>query len=236
MPRTSVYAKDYASRKKEAALRALQSARNQIIASRRSPASSGGGGGQWRRQARIGELKAIDVDVAAGTSTSGGVTLVNGVATGTDFTDRIGRAILMKSIYMRYFISGSTGGCLGNAIRVWLVYDKQPNGAAPAFTDIFKVASINTLNNLNNRDRFQILWDKSFTLEGNTITAGAVTAGSINAYCGKKFMSCNLASQFSGTGATIASIATGAIYFCHITNDGSCYDFSGSTRIRFTDS
>ena len=129
-----------------------------------APARTGGFFGVGVRRSRD-ERKVIDVDPAlyAG-DTTGSVTLLNGVATGTDFTDRIGRKIVMRSLYLRGTLSPVDGITLDNMCRVLIVYDMQSNGAAPAITDVLKSATSIAQLNMNNRDRFRVIMDKQFAV------------------------------------------------------------------------
>lgn len=196
-------------------------------------------GGFWGPNLRPkGEKKTIDVDSATyAADTTGTVTLLSEVATGTDFTDRIGRKINMKSVYVRGFLSPvdtTTSFCLS---RLLIVYDNQPNGAAPAITDILKAATSVAQVNLNNRDRFKILIDKQFPLGNNNNTATQAISGSPNVHHVKVFRRLNLIEQFGGTTAAVGSITTGAIWMVTV-GDNAAADggvFKLCTRIRFTD-
>jgi len=115
----------------------VKAARATILTNRRlAPPRSGGFWGVQQR-VRGNELNTIDVNSASYVAdTTGTVTLLNGVATGDDFTDRTGRKIVMKSIYIRglvKFIDTSSGPTL---CRLIIIYDNQTNGAAPVMTDM----------------------------------------------------------------------------------------------------
>jgi len=88
----------------------------------------------------------------------------------------------MKSILLRsnwYNVgSANTNSLQGVAMRIALVYDSQPNsGSTPAWTDIFATASVYSPNNLNNRDRFRIIYDTTAEIGAYTIGTTALTAG-----------------------------------------------------------
>lgn len=206
-----------------------------IVTTGISPLRTGGFFGPRRTTQ---EKKTIDVDPAAYVSdTTGTITLLNGVAVGTDFTDRIGRKILMKSIFIRGIhlpVDDSTGNFIS---RLVIVYDRQANGVAPAITDVVKSINGSAQINLNNRDRFQILFDKQYVTAKVSDTATQSFAGSPTVHSVKLFRRLRHETVFQGTAATVASIATGSVYMLTFSNAAANTggSFSLSTRIRFAD-
>lgn len=236
--RKTVTFKKFNSRKSAAARNALNRAAAVLRGRTRAPLRTGGFFGVSQR--RQSELKVLDSNAAgfgSACDTTGAVTLINGIATGTDFNARIGRKIIMKSLYMRGWYRNVDLTCSDSAIRIVVVYDAQTNGAAPAYTDVFTTSDPLAHINLNNRDRFKVLYDKSTTLGGISTTATQTfsTAGSHGQI--KKYLKLNHEVIFSGTGATVGSIASGSIYVLTLgtaaPNDGGYVTIS--TRIRFVD-
>jgi hypothetical protein len=244
MPRTSLYSKTYGSKnKQQAAAAAVARARETILNSRRGSASAGGGGYYGFSRGSRDELKTIDVaPTQAEATTTASITLLNGVATGTDFTNRIGRKINMKSLYLRVQMAPIDQVTSDTHVRMLVVYDMQPNGAAPAITDVLNTASTVDHINLNNRDRFKILVDKCVPIGANVNTATQAYSNGKNVYYIKKYLNLNLKGcsevLYSGTGSTIASIATGSIYFLYFSGvaAGNGTQVTWSSRIRFSDS
>lgn len=184
------------------------------------------------------EKKTIDLDVANYEITStGSVTLLNGVATGDDFTDRDGRRIMMKSVYITGYTRPTDNNYSDHGCRMLIVYDKQANGAAPAVTAILKENTFSGQLNLNNRSRFQIIADKRWVVGSRDTTATMAFAASPSNHNVKIFKSLNMDTQYSGTTAAVASIATGALYMVLIADNGAGLGstFSGTTRVRFMD-
>lgn len=184
------------------------------------------------------ERKTIDLAPAAYVAdTTGTVTLLNGVATGDDFTDRDGRRINMKSLFITGRISPIDSNTLDTISRLIVVYDKQSNGAAPVITDVLKTANSVDQLNLNNRARFQVLVDKRFFIGRVDNTATQSFSVAPGGHMIKIFRKLNLETQFSGTTAAVASIATGSLYMITV-GDGAAGlggNFSLSTRVRFTE-
>lgn len=191
--------------------------------------------GGWASSSRSGELKFTDVTTAiavggAAAATFGTGILLNGLATGTDASSRIGRKITMKSLYVRWsslFVAGAGGG---GAIRILVVYDKQANAAAPAITDILLANDFNSPNNLSNRDRFVTLADY--------VTEQLSTASNL-ADCGVFHKTLNLETMFNaGSAGTIADITSGSIYMFIAQSGGittTAPTLAYRSRIRYTD-
>lgn len=169
------------------------------------------------------ELKFKDLSSSYTTTTAGQITLINGVAQGTDYNQRVGRESVMKSLYSRMTFADATQI---NMVRLLYVYDKQCNGVLPAITDILANASVYAPMNLNNKDRFQTISDKVMVTSPN----------GPEVVFRKKYKKLNCITTYSGTDATIASIATGAIYeiFIPVANIPT-NAFVTYTRMRFAD-
>lgn len=187
---------------------------------------------------RMNEKKTIDIDSTSSNITStAAVTLISGVATGTDFTDRIGRKIILNSLYVRAYLRPEDDGCANNTVRLAIVYDMQTNGAAPAYTDIFKQATTTAQLNLNNRDRFKILYDKLFALGAVQTTATQAFSNGHNQFSFKKYIKLRHEMIFSGTTAAVGSIQTGAMWIVWLGENaaGNGATLGWTSRIRFSD-
>lgn len=197
------------------------------------------------------ERKVNDVATATyNVSTTGSFTLLAGPVLGSDFNQRIGRKILLKSAYIRGRVQleaanggqGVTGGA--QLARMILVCDLQPNGAAPAVTDLLVEALPSSQLNLNNRDRFKILADKQYYVDPyiniTTATQSQAALGKTG-YAIKKYKKINIEMIFNATnGGTIADVNSGALYMFWIGSGtaGSNTDINAivSTRVRYVDS
>lgn len=193
----------------------------------RAPLSRRGFYGLYTARGRK-ELKVIDTASASyAADTTGLVTLINGVAQGTDFNTRIGRKFTMKSVLVRGDVRvGATPA--STAWRVMVVLDRQANGVAPGITDIINAANLAGVQTLSFRDRFVVLMDKQGWLEQTDMQIRPF----------KWYHKCNLEVTNSGTGATVGSIATGALYLvtCGATGAGvTAAIVQVACRVRFTD-
>lgn len=185
------------------------------------------------------ELKYIDTAVTGSAITnSGAVTFLNGVAQGTDYTNRIGRKVIIKSILANFlFWPSLLQSDKGDCVRFLCVYDTQTNsGSAPAVTDILATADVNSPMNLNNRDRFHIIFDKRITMGAAAYTAGAFVSGAIFQKHTSLYKKCAKDVIFSGTGATIGSVQTGAIHLLTIAKNNTVTSMDCYFRFRFLDS
>lgn len=98
-----------------------------------------------------------------------GYTCINEIQAGNAFYNRIGSKIVVKSIALHATLN-ALATTPQVCVRVALIYDRQPNGAAPAFTDMFAMypGAVNAFAggiNIQNKNRFLILRDQFFTLD-----------------------------------------------------------------------
>lgn len=189
------------------------------------------------------ELKFVDVfDANKAVLTGGEIFLLNGIATGTDISNRVGRKVCMKSLIFNanvFNVATTANALQGIMIRHMIIYDSQPNSSAtvPAVTDILSAATTLSPLNLNNRDRFKVIYDKrsqigSFVINGTPTLA----AGSPYNVFWNKYRKLNHDVIFSGVNATIGNIGTGAMYLLVIGDFAAVAQHDYHIRIRFTDS
>jgi len=210
-----------------------------------APRRTGGYFGTRRQMLRV-ERKTIDWFNVANTATAvalnNAVTapiLLNGCATGTDFTERIGRKIQMKSIQMIINVTldpDTTDIAHTSFARFICVFDKQWNGGTLSTSDLVNVlarsdttTSLPTTSpiNLNNRDRYKIIFDKRCHVDMGKQSCLI-----------KIYKKLNLETIYGGTTAAASSIQTGALLFFYIgTHDAGndAAEFQFYNRVRFVD-
>lgn len=184
------------------------------------------------------ELKYTDLARAIyAADTTGTVTALNLTAVGDDNTTRDGRQICNRSIHVFGLLNPLDDATNANYSRLMLVWDAQPNsGAIAAITDILVAASSISSTNLNNRERFTVLRDCRYS-------QGRVQAGysnGDNTYAINEFVALkDVKTTYSGTTATIGSVATGALLMVTIGSETAASTDGGqfqlTTRLRFTD-
>lgn len=182
---------------------------------------------------RRDELKNIDLNFGAqfpiGTAT-GTLALLNPIAQGTDASTRIGRKVMMKSLYIRMSVAKSATSVGESPLRVLVVYDKQANGLLAAATDILTSPDrITSQMNLGNGDRFKVILDKEFRF-------GSLDNTSVYF---KKYAKLNLPMTFNaGTTAVVGAIQTGSLIMLTYSN-GNLLTVSPThfieTRLRYSD-
>lgn len=190
-------------------------------------------------------------DIATATyqvHTTGVFTLLCNPSLGSDMNNRIGRKIRIKSAYVRGYVGtqpalgAATNSTSAQCARMIIFTDNQPNGAAPAVTDLLNSADPCSHLNLNNRDRFVIHHDKEFVFDPYTLvnTATQAQAASTNQIrMVKKFKKITTEMVFNaGVAGTIADINSGALYMFWIGSTASgTTDVNAilSTRVRYWD-
>lgn len=164
------------------------------------------------------------------------MTLLNGVATGTDFTNRIGRKVCWKSVLLQGWIEPQDATVVCTLGRVMVVYDTQPNGALPAITDVLNAATPSAPMNLNNRDRFKIIMDKRVTGGFYNTTATQSTADQTIKEV-RKYKKINFDTIYDGTTAAIADVQSGSLFLLTIGSQAAAsgYSLICSIRCRFVD-
>lgn len=203
----------------------------------RAPPRTGGFYGLYTKRGRD-ELKVIDTNnYTVAVPTAGSVILLNGVAQGTDYTNRIGRKIIMKSLLFRAVLYPSTAASavFGTTIRIMLVYDCQTNAATPAITDFFAGGVYLEAMNLTNRDRFKVIKDWFVPVEATVYAGASLTNGSPKEHMVKLFKKMSMEEIFGGTGATVGSIQTGGLFLVIIAQAAN-WNIDYQTRVRFIDS
>lgn len=196
------------------------------------------------------------IDVAHSSAVSAGssaITLLNGSVPGSGVSDRLGRRINMVSLQLRLGFTNEYAATVGGTtltgqacdyFRVILVYDKQTNGSTPAVTDVLVSDNVNSLTNLNNRDRFTILMDKlinpSAYADPSPETHGNGYVFSSSHDGRKWFRKLDLLTQYNaGTAGTAADIATGALWLIKMSSGSTGGNItyaglvSGNSRLRF---
>lgn len=207
------------------------------------------------------ELNSVDTSIGNGFFSSAlTVQLINGVRPGTNFYERVGRKIAMRSVRLQALLVPTRANAAAvnnqNAL-VALVYDRQPTGSTPAAADIFSstdasgtvITNANSFPNVNNRQRFyvlrtQYLYLPALGINGANPTNEYANSIDINAKDSQVRLEWfvnlkDLVTIYGGDTAGISSIATGALYFVTFstgdTNATPAWSLSGFARLRYKD-
>jgi len=192
------------------------------------------------------EKKNVDTLISAAFAVTTSINLLNGITQGTDSDQRIGRKCKFHSVYIRGSMTNANAGSATPAaavipahqVRMILVWDGQPNAAAPGITDILVSDSPNSQLNLNNRQRFKVLKDKVWTVGPAEVTTGGVQGTGPVSFNVKIFKKIMADTQYGGTANSIGSIQTGALWLVLTSNaaaDAASLTPALNCRVRYTD-
>lgn len=212
----------------------------------------------------MGEKKGMDTvldistPVLATSNTNGDAFVLNLIQSGSDSWNRVGRKVNLKSVRLRgrfvfkYDPAGTTLAVGSNCVRMVVVWDKQPSGAAiPAFDAIFghtdqsgtESTGFTDAVRYDNMDRFVVLRDIIKDCNPDLFVVGGTLNTATKSHAFEEFI--NLGGRecvFSGQTSpmTIADISTGAlyVYFRAVTSsdeDNEINVLDSIARLRYTD-
>lgn len=165
--------------------------------------------------------------------------LINGIASGSGPSFRIGRKIICVSVQCRISVrnvqQSTTTDPFNSYSRFFIIYDKQTNGALAAGADVFSTVFTSppvpihptAAMNLNNRDRFRVIMDEVVLL-GYSLPIASITF--------YKKIRCE--TIFQSDNGNIADISTGALLFGFWDQNGVAAanpNMTASIRTRYVD-
>jgi len=189
-------------------------------------------------RAAVSEKKGVDTDVSISsgslvttTNTNANAFVLNLVQQGTGSWNRVGRKSHLTSVRVKGILSHTataqvtTGIMLSNFIRMVIVWDKQPSGAAiPSFDQIFGITAqdgtescpdITCPPRYDNMDRFRVIKDKTIPMNVGVVGPTGTTLNTQHLQEVDEYVKLpSLESVYSGQSApmTIADVSTGALY------------------------
>lgn len=169
------------------------------------------------------ERKEQIMDLSTGTAfgyDSIGITLCNGVSTGTSYQDRIGMKANWKYFVFRGEIIAQAGLPCNYCIR--LVVDKQPNGTVipvvgAAGTGRYLATASGTqarphdMIDFRNKMRYVTLWEQSGVMNATILTLP-------ERRWVEKFVKLNFQTQYNNTTSGIASISSNSLYLIFLSD------------------
>lgn len=179
------------------------------------------------------EIKFIDKAISQAFDTTGTVTLCANMAQGIDATQRIGRMTATKSFELKLTAAVTPATGVDQRVRWLLVYDKQTNAAIPAITDILTAIDVNAMRNMDNRDRFVLLYDQCVDLNASAESGSSVHISKFRYLFPPYPTVWNL-----NAAASVTSISTGSFVFITIGDQAAGTTAStcvGTIRARFLD-
>lgn len=199
-----------------------------------------GRGGLARRVARLEkrakaqELKTHDISASTTYSSTGTVSYLSGIAQGDQSINREGLKINAIKLYGRARIIGNTTSSSAQIIRIIIFRDKDCNGALPTITGsdgLLEVASPDSLFSHETRNRFRIMFDRTWTVGSDGSDGLDQKSVRINAALPRKGLTC----YYSGTGSAIADAdANGLFMLIIVADDGTNHPtVSSNLRLRY---
>ncbi len=173
---------------------------------------------------------------------------ISGVAQGNGESQRIGRKITILSIHIRMRVhvaaSESVAAPLPDLFgRVVIVLDKQTNAAQLTATDVMDAGQTDDVlayRNLQQTERFQVLWDKKWFLPAKQSNEGAVNLFAQGAqstpmmFFNKTFPNGGIRVTYNGTATgVVAAVTDNSIHCIGIANLASAL-LNMQIRIRYT--
>lgn len=180
------------------------------------------------------ELKYDDGTFSGAISSTPAIVLLSTIGNGNGSSERIGRRITYFNMEISWIwrFSANHGG--PNHVRFTIVYDNSPNGAFPAYTDMFVSTAVQSLMNPDTRGRFTVLYDsRAVSAVNDPVGTGN---GNWTNFNGKKTISLKgKQAHYIGTTDVIASIEKGAIYMITNSYQNNVVAIDFSNRIQFSD-
>lgn len=178
------------------------------------------------------EVKFIDFSSVSTSVDSAGLVFqipLNDIPQGIDGSDRIGQSVSIKNCGYRVNIDQAITGALPSTVRIMLIWDKQPNGAVPAVTDVLQTANFNSFLNTSYRERFTVLRNDYISLSPE---------GSQTVFI-ERFVKINMLAQYTdGALPTPPAVAntTGALWLLFISDQPTILPLvTFTSRVRFVD-
>lgn len=183
------------------------------------------------------EIKYHEISFGQSITTTGVIlgspTSLNLIPQGDSDINRHGNKLTITQINLRGTVN-TIADTLPAYVRMALILDKQANGAYPSYSDIYKTnTSVHSYLNLNNKDRFTVLKEWTFTLNAPLMFDGA------DAYYGitkKKISyskSCNIEIAFGSSGNAITDMRSNNLLVSAICDSADGVRIDMLNRVRF---
>lgn len=182
--------------------------------------------------------------------------LLNGIKEGAAFYERIGRRIEMKSLQITGYLSPIPARSQDVTLmgRILIIYDSQANGTTPVWSTVIKnykwdgttESAYNSLINLDNRNRFEMIRDYKFVLPSVTrdVTPKDTFVQGTSVHCTKQAQEFIIddyiklkrrVTQYSASTADAGAVSTGALWIYAYGIGVAAWEAQISTRLRYYD-
>lgn len=150
----------------------------------------------------------------------------------TSQSGRIGKTIHVKDLFVRYELGIAAGAAAvgSDIVRVMIIKDKQCNGTSPAILDILNQATVDSFNKLENKYRFQVLYDETHSLNAPGGDGTNTVRQILQCRASKNLK--NMPMEYSGVTGAIGEVRSNNIFMLTIAKYGSA-TFSCKWRARY---
>ncbi len=177
------------------------------------------------------EIKNHDVQqTAEAISNSVVITQLSNIPSGDTTNSRDGAQVKMVGLDMSFHLQQNASAIAATFIRLMVVLDKQTNQVIYGIDDLLEDVSVNdvitTPRNLDNKNRFLILYDRVFVLSKGG-TNGAVV---------RKYIKKDVLLRYDASTPSIADMTQNSLSFVQLSSEGTnvpSITFFG--RLRFID-
>lgn len=190
-----------------------------------------------------GETKRVQVYQSQTQLITNGQNLLNGIAQGDTESTRDGKKITMKGLVINVACAPATATATPTYGYWAVVLDRQPNGSALTVSGVYDTGTVTDAmlapRNVDNLKRYKVLMRKQFVI--GTIDDGCYPKW--EEYIDlSRLPESDRTVRYSGTGATVASIATNSLYLIYVVSgqanfaEGTnyCYLTAGA-MLKYTD-
>lgn len=160
--------------------------------------------------------------------------------------DRIGDKVTIKSIQMNLRVHmqsvGATNILTHQRVKMVVILDKQCNGTAATWTDVYEDPIFSSFRNVTNSGRFTVLkeWDICWNSSGvywdqdTKVGEQAVAVGGIR--CVKWYKRCNFPIRYDGVTGALTTIQSNNVFMLAITDSSEPpVAIGGTVRVRYSD-
>ncbi|QCX35022.1 capsid protein [Blackfly DNA Virus 1] len=193
------------------------------------------------------EVKYKDLFLNVQSATPGGsIQLLNGTATGTDQTTRLGSQIKCTSLRFKVGLTSLSTLTSAAIFRIIVVWDTQTNGIQFTLAGNALTGNVALLDNrvitdliysprqLENADRFAIVYDKIHVLNAGANNTGATTPFPVEKVINKTFKF-NRITQYDAITDVIGAINRNSLHFIGLAQNSGESNYDIATRLYFKD-
>lgn len=177
-------------------------------------------------------------------------TLLSLIAQGVTASQRVGRRALITSVHLQGIYLPPVASVAGTGasdlddwsqrIKLWVIQDRQANGAQFAVLNFLKTADINSFRNLNNTSRFKVLASRQILANSRCGAGNGTTTLQVRSvYPFKIDIKCAIPIDFSSTTGAITEQKLNSIHLFMISENDQLNSqgvLQFNTRIRYVDS